>query len=81
MPSFFTIPGPLLSIDKICSTRGKGFSERKTWENHYEGLHLSDHNATTPIDPMQPVSMMNVMEEEFGNPSSGYFLGARANKK
>jgi len=40
-----------------------------------------DHNATTPIDPDAAAFMKNVMEEEFGNPSSGYFLGARAKQK
>ncbi len=40
-----------------------------------------DHNATTPIDPAAAASMSQIMEEEFGNPSSGYFLGTRAKKK
>ncbi len=37
-----------------------------------------DHNATTPIDPAAVQAMRGVMEEEFGNPSSAYFLGKRA---
>ena len=40
-----------------------------------------DHNATTPIDPGAAAVMKNIMEEDFGNPSSGYFLGARAKQK
>jgi cysteine desulfurase len=40
-----------------------------------------DHNATTPIDPGATAIMTAIMEEEFGNPSSGYFLGARAKQK
>jgi len=40
-----------------------------------------DHNATTPIDPAAAASMTRIMEEEFGNPSSAYFLGARAKQK
>ena len=40
-----------------------------------------DHNATTPVDPSAAVAMKNIMEEEFGNPSSGYFLGTRAKQK
>jgi len=40
-----------------------------------------DHNATTPIDPGALAVMKNIMEEEFGNPSSGYFLGTRAKEK
>jgi cysteine desulfurase len=40
-----------------------------------------DHNATTPIDPGAAAAMKNIMDEEFGNPSSGYFLGARAKQK
>jgi cysteine desulfurase len=37
-----------------------------------------DHNATTPIDPSVAKVMKEVMEEDFGNPSSAYFLGRRA---
>jgi cysteine desulfurase len=37
-----------------------------------------DHNATTPIDPAAVEAMKRVMEEDFGNPSSAYFLGQRA---
>jgi cysteine desulfurase len=40
-----------------------------------------DHNATTPIEPGAAEAMKNIMDEEFGNPSSGYFLGARAKQK
>jgi cysteine desulfurase len=40
-----------------------------------------DHNATTPIDPGATAIMTTIMEEEFGNPSSGYFLGASAKQK
>ena len=40
-----------------------------------------DHNATTPIEPGAAAVMRNIMEEEFGNPSSGYFLGTRAKQK
>ncbi len=37
-----------------------------------------DHNATTPLAPEASAAMMPYMQKEFGNPSSGYFLGARA---
>ena len=37
-----------------------------------------DHNATTPVDPAAVNAMIPFMEDEFGNPSSGYDLGARA---
>jgi cysteine desulfurase len=40
-----------------------------------------DHNATTPIDPGAAAVMKVIMEEEFGNPSSGYVLGTRAKQK
>jgi cysteine desulfurase len=40
-----------------------------------------DHNATTPIDPGATAVMKRVMEEEFGNPSSGYVLGTRAKQE
>jgi cysteine desulfurase len=40
-----------------------------------------DHNATTPIDRDAVAVMKNIMEKEFGNPSSGYFLGTRAKQK
>ncbi|MDY6880657.1 MAG: cysteine desulfurase family protein [Thermodesulfobacteriota bacterium] len=39
-----------------------------------------DHNATTPIDPEAVRVMTAFMKDEFGNPSSGYDLGARAKK-
>jgi cysteine desulfurase len=37
-----------------------------------------DHNATTPIDPAAVEAMRRIMAEDFGNPSSAYFLGKRA---
>ena len=37
-----------------------------------------DHNATTPVDPEAVKAMMPYLQEEFGNPSSGYPLGMRA---
>src|SRR5512136_2975214 len=40
-----------------------------------------DHNATTPIDAGVSAAMKQMMEEEFGNPSSGYALGVRAKQK
>jgi cysteine desulfurase len=40
-----------------------------------------DHNATTPIDPGAVNAMLSVMEQEFGNPSSPYFIGVRAKDK
>ena len=42
-----------------------------------ERIYL-DHNATTPIDPAAVEAMRRVMEEEFGNPSSAYFMGKKA---
>ena len=37
-----------------------------------------DHNATTPVAPEAAAAMMPYLQEEFGNPSSGYDLGVRA---
>jgi cysteine desulfurase len=37
-----------------------------------------DHNATTKVDQEVLMAMMPYLEEEFGNPSSGYLLGIRA---
>jgi len=37
-----------------------------------------DHNATTPVDPEAVKAMIPYLQEEFGNPSSGYPLGMRA---
>ena len=39
-----------------------------------------DHNATTPIDPAAAAAVKGVMED-FGNPSSAYFLGKRAKER
>ncbi|MBW2662226.1 MAG: cysteine desulfurase [Deltaproteobacteria bacterium] len=39
-----------------------------------------DYNATTPIDSDVAAAMMPFISEEFGNPSSSYFLGIRAKK-
>ena len=47
----------------------------ETEQNEY--IYL-DHNATTPIDKAALEAMMPLMREEFGNPSSSYFLGTRA---
>ena len=43
----------------------------------YSYIYL-DHNATTPVDPTAARAMISFMNEEFGNPSSPYFLGRRA---
>ena len=40
-----------------------------------------DHNATTPVDPGAAADMQYIVTEEFGNPSSGYVLGARAKQR
>ncbi|MEE9610336.1 MAG: cysteine desulfurase family protein [Desulfatiglandales bacterium] len=40
-----------------------------------------DHNATTPIDPAAAKAMLPFMQEEFGNPSSPYFLGIEAKER
>ena len=37
-----------------------------------------DHNATTPVAPEAATAMMPFLQEEFGNPSSDYWLGMRA---
>lgn len=37
-----------------------------------------DHNATTPVDPGAMKAMLPYLQEEFGNPSSGYSLGLKA---
>ncbi len=44
-----------------------------------DGTHIYlDHNATTPVAPEAVKAMMPYLQEEFGNPSSGYSLGVRA---
>ena len=40
-----------------------------------------DHNATTPIASEAAESMMPILENEFGNPSSPYSLGTRARER
>ena len=40
-----------------------------------------DHNATTPLDPDAAAAMEEVMEEDFGNPSSAYTLGKKAKER
>ncbi len=40
-----------------------------------------DHNATTPVDPSAAKAMMPFLQDEFGNPSSPYLLGARAKER
>lgn len=50
-------------------------------ENDMKDFIYLDHNATTPIEPGASAAMKNIMEKEFGNPSSGYFLGTRAKQK
>ena len=40
-----------------------------------------DHNATTPVDPAASKAMLPFMEQEFGNPSSPYFLGIKAKER
>ena len=45
-----------------------------------ETIYL-DHNATTPIDPGVASAMKEAMEEDFGNPSSAYFLGKKAKER
>ena len=37
-----------------------------------------DYNATTPLDPAVRAAMVPYLEQEFGNPSSFYSLGRRA---
>jgi len=37
-----------------------------------------DHNATTPVDPQVLEAMLPYLREEYGNPSSAYALGRRA---
>jgi len=37
-----------------------------------------DHNATTPVDPAVAETMMRVLTEDFGNPSSVHHFGQRA---
>jgi len=44
----------------------------------HETFIYLDHNATTPVDPEAVKAMMPYFKEEFGNPSSGYLLGASA---
>ena len=46
--------------------------------NTDEKILYFDHNATTPLAPEAMAAMMPYMQKEFGNPSSGYFLGSRA---
>jgi cysteine desulfurase len=46
-------------------------------KNFETSIYL-DHNATTKVDREVQKTMMPYLEEEFGNPSSGYLLGTRA---
>lgn len=43
-----------------------------------ETLIYLDHNATTPVEPEAAKAMLPYLQEEFGNPSSGYTLGIKA---
>ena len=43
-----------------------------------ETLIYLDHNATTPVEPDAVKVMLPYLQEEFGNPSSGYTLGLTA---
>jgi len=56
-------------------------SERKTWENQHERLHLSGSQRHHPVDPSAAAAMKNIMEEEFGNPPAGIFSAQEQNKK
>jgi cysteine desulfurase len=40
-----------------------------------------DHNATTPLDPAVVGAVKEILEDEFGNPSSAYSLGTRAKER
>jgi cysteine desulfurase len=71
--------GPLRTsaIDRCQGIReGKGILKPIRKERIY-----LDHNATTPLDPSVAAVMKEVMEEEFGNPSSAYSLGTRAKER
>jgi cysteine desulfurase len=46
----------------------------------HKGFIYLDHNATTPVAPEVTQAMMPFMEEDFGNPSSGYPLGTKAKR-
>ena len=82
-----------MSIDKICSRRSAGvqfsckdspekvLNDPLNKENRMKDFIYLDHNATTPVDPGAVQVMRNIMADEFGNPSSGYFLGTRAKEK
>lgn len=37
-----------------------------------------DYNATTPVDPRVAAAILNALQENFGNPSSGHALGRSA---
>ncbi|MBW1703562.1 MAG: cysteine desulfurase [Deltaproteobacteria bacterium] len=45
--------------------------------NYGKFIYL-DHNATTPVEPEAVKAMLPYLQEEFGNPSSGYTLGIKA---
>ena len=47
-------------------------------ENNPDTLIYLDHNATTPVAQEVVVAMRPYLQEEFGNPSSGYWLGTKA---
>lgn len=47
-------------------------------DKRYKEFIYLDHNATTPVAPEALQTMMPYLGPEFGNPSSGYFLGRRA---
>jgi len=47
-------------------------------KNNPNTLIYLDHNATTPVAQEVVAAMMPYLQEEFGNPSSGYWLGTKA---
>ncbi len=47
-------------------------------DNKFNTLIYLDHNATTPVTQEVISAMMPYLQDEFGNPSSGYLLGTKA---
>lgn len=64
----------LLPIQKSLPSGFDGFNSCET----IEPMIYLDHNATTPVLPEVVDAMRPFLQEQFGNPSSAYRLGARA---
>ena len=53
-------------------------SDKREFIKETPHMHYLDHAATTPVDPEAVRVMVDVMTENFGNPSAQYQLGRKA---